>query len=415
MLAISTSAASEPQFYEWDFEENLTFDEGNISIPASSANNEMYYIQSTSYKAPDASFDFDCYTLGGSLYCNGGYFKLETPIVLAANKAWAVEVSGTIPNATKLLAEKKNSGKYIQFGATIPVMNGNNLHSDFNKVASGRLGQKYVQKIRIWNEYNTETGVWEIHFSSETLSGTGRGDGSYVVTSPKGTANGSLGLTVSYIGNNDNPFQPNNVSSGGQTVYNHMYLSSLKIWEDITVGNTVVETLKGEIFKEPLAGGVRRNYVLLEDDVAYTDGVTWLDENGQSFIQFQMGKAYTASATLYPNFGYTFKNGVTKLPSDYDCVFNNDGSITVSKNFVVTKSLEDMFVTEDSKTPEFSDIPEETTPNGDVTTPGVDVTTPDGDVTTPGDVGGCQSSVMSGTAMIFVVSVAAVVIKKKKE
>ncbi len=426
MLAISTSAATEPQFYEWDFEEALSYEDGDISIPASSGNNEMYYIKSTSYRAPNDSFKQGFHTSLGDLYCNGGYFELDTPIALDANKSWAVEISGTIPNFTKLLAEKKNYGKYIQFNPQYPIMNGNNLQSDFNTSENGRLGQTYVQTIRIWNEYNTSANKWEIHFSVKGITGESRGEGSYVVTSPKGTANGSLGFTVSYIGSNDSPFQPNNVLSGGKTVYNNMYLSSLKIWEDVAAGKTI-EDLGDEIFKEPLAGGVRRNYIYLEEDIASTDGVTWVDENGQSFIKFEMGKTYTATANLRPGFGFNFKSGVTKIPNGYNCVFNNGGTITVSKTFVVTKSLDEMFITEDSKTPEFSDDPDVTTPGDDVTTPNGDtgdVTTPNGDtgdVTTPGDTdevitpGGCQGAIVSGTVMIFVAAAAAVAIKKKKD
>lgn len=344
VIPVSADVAS-PQFYEWTFSEPLSSEAGDLSISADSGNNTLLYYESDRYIVPDEDkYKYGYSIVDGCLYSLGGYFKLEKPIELAPDMPWAIEIMGRVPNHARLFAEQEgSSGKYIALEPQRPVMNGLPLQSEFNTVANGRLGQSYIQKILIWNEFNEILNKWELHFASETPNV--RGYGQYVVTSPTGTASGSLGMTINYIGNQFAPFSLNDtLNSDGSLNYYETFIDYVRIWEDSSIGTAVGE-LTGDIFTEPRAGGARRNIPLINDLEYYKtdEKVKWVDESGKEIITFEMGKKYTASITLTPLKGFAFIEGKTKIPSYYNYKINQDGTIYLSRTFTVTRSVDEIF------------------------------------------------------------------------
>ncbi len=353
------SAAATANYYEWTFEDAALNDEEGKIYTANTQNNKIRWNESstyTNYTATDVEVgvvtsDYPD-ILGKALLACGGYFKLDKPIYLDGDKPWRFELSGRLPTGvnsnpinpqTMIFSptENANTNEGITLSININLMNylGNNITSESNsptwKSGTPRLGQKNVETLTVWNEYNETDGHWYIHWTVTAYNSPDAGwsGPEYVTTTPTD----ELNLGISYFGNEIHPFSF--AVGGSELAHFKHYLSDIKIWEDYEAYIANFNKTKIESIPEGMIETLPANV----DDYLYTDIATqpagckatlaWQKEDGSNLLFAVAGKNI-AVITLVPEDTYEFIADIKA--SGYDsCVLNEDGSVTLTKVFVI--------------------------------------------------------------------------------
>lgn len=357
--------------------------------------------------------------LGKALYAAGVYFELEKPITLKNDAEWMITLIGRLPNGsngtnnpdvnadTAMFAGDDceffidGNGTAMSFTKTVDgVETRYKIKDTTNWLSSYRIGQNRKQMLQIWNEYNAESGKWEIHWVTKRYDGSD----TWEDIECRSDAINGLDFVFKTVGSETNYFDAN---TWGNEVgkFAYAYLTKIEVFEDLsTYNNTKIAAVTGTLVNDPLAGIAFTKTVTLEEGLAdqVTASVVWTDTEGNQKTKAAGGNTYIATVTLIPMVGYIFTDE-TAVPQGWEKTVNDDGSLTLTRRYDVA-ALEEPTQT---PTEEASEAPTEAPTQA---TDGVTAEIP-----AKSEVG-CASSIGLGSVAVLLIAVmAAGVIGKKQK
>lgn len=344
--------------------------------------------------------------LGRALYAAGVYFELENPINMRHDAEWMITLVGRLPNGSNGTNNPNLNADTAMFAGDDCefFIDGNGTAMSFTKTVDGtetryrirdevnwqnsyRIGQNRKQMLQIWNQYNQESGKWEIHWVTKRYDGSDTWED---IECHSDAING-LDFVFKTVGSESNYFDANTWGNEkGKFAY--AYLTKIEVYENLaTYNKTVIDTVAGTLVNNPLAGIAFTKTVTLDpaiaDSVAAT--VTWTDAEGNQKTKAVGGNTYTATIRLTPMVGFAFTSDTT-VPEGWTKALEADGSLILTRSFSVAKQEE--------PTGEEPSKPASEAPSAEPTKP---IGTDSGKAENEPEARGCASALGAGTAVLL--------------
>ncbi len=419
---------NEEGHYLWNFDDASLIDTAAGTIGANTGNNKMTVKTVTNPTFPEqangsisAGWEIKAAAtpggkdlsakLGNGLYAVGVYFELENAIELKKDAEWHIELIGQLPNGyngtnnlpnpdTALFAGPDNefflsgNGTAFMFTKTVGGTETTYKMKDDDWASSFRIGQARVNSMQIWNEYNEDTQKWEIHWLlPERFDG---GAEAWIGVEYSCEAPG-VDFTFNSIGSLTNYFGVNWWGSCGIP-----FISEIEIFEDLGLyEDDVIAAIPEGMILSPVAGVAFSKTLTLGDTLSAAAGasIRWTNEAGEQKTKAAAGNTYIATVTLTPVMGFCFSEE-TVVPAEYTAVINEDGTMTLTKTFVLPPEETEAPATEPAA-PTVTEAP--TADNAPVTD------------APAADEAGCASVVGGAALAVLCLSAGGVLLLKKKE